>query len=154
MRLACLMTKNADILPLLELRRWSRTNGKGFDILHLEEELLHCSRAIFVARLIEAAHFRMNNPTKFKAFHAPVVYRSGEQLVKDLYDVFNESLKPYIFWLVHECEFGCSPKQRRVDQKVVLNTMTLFKYDLKNRVSWSAEKNAVQESRLVSSVRK
>lgn len=43
MRFDSLMTKNADVVPLLELLINGQEDGKELEILHLDSEVLHAT---------------------------------------------------------------------------------------------------------------
>lgn len=55
-RIGCLMTKNTEVLSLLESLNDSRGNGEYAEISHLDSKLLYTSRAAFVVLLLEAAY--------------------------------------------------------------------------------------------------
>lgn len=96
-RFVHLITKNFDASPTLESLNESQDNGKEVLISHLDGEVLHANEASFVVLMIKAFETQIINHTKSAVFHAPSFYRFGEQLLKKLYDLFEEfhdSLKP------------------------------------------------------------
>lgn len=96
MKFGHLMTKNAEMFPMLECLNENLVNGKDLGIRNLNSEVLYASRASFVVLLKEAADFYINNPLKSTVVHATSLCRFGEhvlQILNHLYDKFNESFK-------------------------------------------------------------
>lgn len=99
------MTKNANILSLLESVNEDREDGKEMEIYHLCREVLHQAGASFVVLLIEPADFCVNIPTKSAAFHNLIFYRFGEQFLQKLYyqcDGRDVLMKPCFVAFVNE----------------------------------------------------
>lgn len=84
------MTKNTDVLPLLEWLNKSWEDRKELGIWHRDSEMLRAIGGSFVVLLVEAAYSYDNKPTKSTSFQALGFYRFGDQLMKNLYDSFEE----------------------------------------------------------------
>lgn len=71
-RLGRLMTRIADVLPLLESPNDCRKDGKGLSISHVDREVVHGTRNSFVVLLSEFANLYISNCTKSTASRASV----------------------------------------------------------------------------------
>lgn len=63
MRVDRLMKKNADVLLPLELLIDGWKNGKELEILHVDSEVLRCTRSSFFVMRINSVDFNMKNAT-------------------------------------------------------------------------------------------
>lgn len=84
------MTKNGDMLPLLESLIEVLDGEKNPRIWHLDSRALQATRSSFRCSAKKAADIFSNNPIKFTAFHAPSFYLCTEQLLKTLYELLVE----------------------------------------------------------------
>lgn len=67
--------KRFDVLSLLESLYGSWGDGKELVVSHLNSEVLHTTRTMFVTLLIVMADFYIKNLTKSIVLYAPSFYR-------------------------------------------------------------------------------
>lgn len=73
------------MLPLLQALNGVEEDSDEPRKVQVESKVVHGTRASFVALVIEAVDFYINNSTKTTTFHAPRLYRFGELLLQNLY---------------------------------------------------------------------
>lgn len=83
-------------------------DGSEMEILRLDSDTWHAIGTSVVVLLIALAAFYNKDPTEFMAFHAPSLYRSGEQFPQKLYELHDrlDDLSKIKFLLDNESEAG------------------------------------------------
>lgn len=85
--------------------------------------------------LKEAAEVYIGKHTNYTAFHVLSLYRFGEQLMKQLYNLFqefNDSIKPSFLGFVNGKLPEISDAGSQI-RKIYLNTMWLFDHGPRNK---------------------
>lgn len=130
-----LLTKNGEVLPLLELLNDTCDHGKELRILPFDGEMFKATPASFVALLIEAFNVFIIKHTKYTAYYTSSCYGFCEHTLKipyELLEEFNDSMKLSFFECMNE-KLTTVLDEGRSTKRSYLESMPLFEYDPRDK---------------------